>query len=414
MGHLTGRPAGAAVAAAAVLAATAAMAAGPAADAHAATVAGPAVAGTSAFGWGDNGNGELGDGTAGPVRDRPVPVKLRTGTSITSVRAGCDHTLALTSAGKVLAWGGNRSGQLGDGSTAQRTTPVHVKIPVGVRITAVRAGCDWSLALTSKGRLLAWGSNSFGQLGDGTTHARHKPVPVKLPVGTVITAISAGQVHGLAVTRSGAALAWGFGGVLGDGTDMMRVKPVPVALPGGTKVTAVAAGSLFSLAITRGGQVLAWGQNDSGQLGDGSKSARLSPVATDLPTGTKVTGLFAGCAHSLALTARGTVLAWGDNTFGQLGDGSFTPSPTPVQATMPPGTKVAAISSGCDTSMVRTASGRVLAWGRNDQGELGDGSQEAKRATPAAVQLPGGVKAIGLSAGSMAAFSIAIVQKVAR
>jgi alpha-tubulin suppressor-like RCC1 family protein len=410
MGNLTGRSAGAA--AAAVLAA--AMAAGPTAGARAAAVARPAVAGTSAFGWGDDGNGELGDGATGPVRDLPVPVRLPAGSSITSVRVGCNHTLALTSTGKVLAWGANRSGQLGDGSTAQQTTPVRVKIPAGVKITAVRAGCDWSLALTSKGQLLAWGSNSFGQLGDGTTHARHRPVQVKLPHGTVITGISAGQVHGLAVTRSGAALAWGFGGVLGDGTDMMRMKPVPVALPSGTKIAAVAAGSLYSLAITRGGQVLAWGQNDSGQLGDGSTSGRLSPVATDLPTGTKVTGLFAGCAHSLALTAGGIVLAWGENTFGELGDGSFKPRLTPVQATMPPGTKVAAISSGCDHSMVRTVSGRVLVWGRNDQGELGDGGQETKRPTPAAVKLPAGVKAIALSAGPMAEFSLAIVRKVAR
>ena len=297
MGNLTGRSASAAAATAAVLAAMtamAAMAAGPTPGARAAVVAGPAVAGTSAYGWGDDGNGELGDGTLGPVRDLPVPVKLPAGSAITSIRAGCDHTLALTSTGKVLAWGGNRSGQLGDGSTAQRTKPVPVKIPAGVRITAVRAGCDWSMALTSKGQLLAWGSNSFGQLGDGTTQARHRPVPVRLPSGTVITAISAGQVHALAVTRSGAALAWGFGDVLGDGTGTTSEKPVHVALPDGTKVASVAAGSLYSLALTRAGQVLAWGQNDSGQLGDGSTTGRSAPVSTDLPLGTKVTGLFAG------------------------------------------------------------------------------------------------------------------------
>ena len=93
------------------------------------------------------------------------------------------------------------------------------------------------------------------------------------------------------------------------------------------------------------------------------------------------------------------MLAWGSNSFGELGDGSFTPRLTPVRATMPPGTKVAAISSGCDDSMVRTASGRVLIWGRNDDGQLGDGGQEDKRATPAAVKLPAGVKAIALSGG---------------
>jgi alpha-tubulin suppressor-like RCC1 family protein len=136
------------------------------------------VAGGEQTGKGSDGDGELGDGTAGPIRDLPVPVKLPAGISITSIRAGCDHTLALTSTGKVLAWGRNRSGQLGNG--------------------------DHSMVRTASGRVLAWGSNREGELGDGSSEAkRATPAAVKLPVGVRAIALSAGPMaeYSMAITR---------------------------------------------------------------------------------------------------------------------------------------------------------------------------------------------------------------------
>ena len=132
------------------------------------------------LGWGNNGQGELGNGRS-VSSDKPVKVKLPRHTVVSQATAGCFHSLAVTTTGQVLAWGFNSNGQLGDGSTKGSRTPVKVRLPKGTRVTAARAGCEFSLALTSAGRLLAWGFNTDGELGDGSTKGSRTPVRVKLP-----------------------------------------------------------------------------------------------------------------------------------------------------------------------------------------------------------------------------------------
>src|SRR6185437_5680211 len=179
------------------------------------------------------------------------------------------------------------------------------------------------------------------QLGNGTASSDDVIVPnaVALPTGVKVKGISAGDATGLAVTTDGHALGWGFNGdgQVGDGTASIQPAPVQVRLPDGGKVTAVAAGQRHSLALTGGGQVLAWGFNGDGQLGTGNRDSSLVPVATELPTGTKVSGLFAGCFHNVALTAAGRVFTWGAGARGQLGNGSTADRGTPVQVRMPAG-----------------------------------------------------------------------------
>jgi alpha-tubulin suppressor-like RCC1 family protein len=170
------------------------------APSEARAAAAAAVSGTLRA-WGLGGNGQLGNGGS-QTSTVPVKVKLPADTKITSVRAGCFHTLALTSTGHVLAWGSNASGELGDG-TRFRATPVKVHIPAGTTIKAILAGCFHSLALTTTGQVLAWGVNTNGELGNGTTTDSHIPVPVSLPTGTTVKAISAGQAHSLALGRPG-------------------------------------------------------------------------------------------------------------------------------------------------------------------------------------------------------------------
>src|SRR6266568_3059709 len=144
-----------------------------------------AAAGGSLRAWGLNTFGQLGDGTT-TNSDTPVKVKLPQGTRVASMRAGCDHSLALTTTGHVLAWGYNSDGELGDGTTTNSDTPVKVKLPTGTKIKAIRAGCFHSLALTTTGHVLAWGYNGQGDLGDGTTTSSDSPVKVKLPRGTKV------------------------------------------------------------------------------------------------------------------------------------------------------------------------------------------------------------------------------------
>ncbi|GIM86465.1 RCC1 domain-containing protein [Salinispora arenicola] len=361
----------------------------------------PSTATNIALAWGNNDFGQLGDGST-TDSSTPVAVSLPAGVTVTATSAGADHGLALTSAGSVLAWGGNFSGQLGDGSTTNSSTPVPVSLPVGVTVTAVAAGGLHSLALTSAGTLLAWGHNSRGQLGDGTTTNRSTPVSVSLPAGTTVTAVAGGRSHSLAVTSAGTVLAWGHNslGQLGDGSTTTRSTPVPVSLPVGTTAVAVAGGGEHSVGLTSAGTVLAWGRNFFGQLGDGTTADSSVPVAVSLPSGITVTAITAGDDHSLGLTSAGTVLAWGRNFFGQLGDGTTADSSTPVAVSLPSGATVTAIAlSDSDHSVALTSTGAVLAWGDNSDGQLGDGTT-ADSSVPVAVSLSAGTTVTAIAAGT--------------
>ncbi|MFI9272007.1 RCC1-like domain-containing protein [Kitasatospora sp. NPDC052896] len=334
----------------------------------------------------------------------------------------------------VLSWGDNGFGQLGDGTNTDRSTPVPVcapgqKAPCNpdlhdvVAISAATTGSH-SLALRKDGTVLAWGSNRFGQLGDGTDTDRSTPVPVCAPGQTApctqflsgVVAIAAGGGHSLALRNDGTVLAWGFNefGQLGNGepgTD--RNTPVPVCAPGQTApcnqflsgVVAIAAGGGHSLALGKDGGVFAWGLNNFGQLGDGTNGnfrSRPAPVCAPGQTApcsrflTGVHAISAGLAHSLALGSGGAVLAWGFNNFGQLGDGSNTNRDTPVSVCAPGRTApcsrfltgVHAISAGSSHSLALRRGGAVLAWGNNFSGQLGDGTT-TNRNTPVPVCAPG-------------------------
>jgi alpha-tubulin suppressor-like RCC1 family protein len=349
-----------------------------------------------------------------------VAVHFPVGTTIRALAAGSDFGLALTSSGTGLAWGGNEYGQLGDGTTLVRDLPVPVHLPVGVTIKAIAAGEGstqagfisgaFSLAVTSSGTGLAWGDNGYGQLGDGTSVVRHLPVPVQLPAGTTITAIAAGADFSLALTSSGTMLAWGGNeyGELGDGTTLVRHLPVPVKLPANTTIKAIAAGSDFSLALTSSGTMLAWGDNGYGQLGDGTSVVRHLPVRVKLPAGTTIKAIAAGSDFSLALTSSGTVLAWGGNEYGQLGDGTTLVRHLPVHVRLPAGTTIKAITAGAaigDSSFISgafslavTSSGAGLAWGLNNYGQLGNGTT-AISDIPVHVHLPTGITSSAIVAG---------------
>ena len=352
------------------------------------------------FAWGWNIVGQLGNGSTNGS-DVPVKVRLPGGTKVTAAAAGFAHSVALTSTGAVLSWGKNYNGDLGNGSTTNSDVPVKVSLPAGTKVTAVAAGGEHNLAVTSTGAVLAWGYNADGQLGNGGTGASNVPVNVNLPTGTTVTAVAAGALHSLAVTSTGAVLAWGYNGdgELGNGNRTNSDVPVKVKLPAGMKVTAVAAGGYYSLALTSTGAVLAWGYNGDGELGNGKRTSSDVPVKVKLPAGMKVTAVAAGGSlegvgeatsgpgHSLALTSTGAVLAWGYNTSGELGDGSTKDSDLPVKVKLPAGRKVTAIAAGELQSVALTSTGAVLAWGGNNFGQLGDGSYEGSD-VPVRVNLP--------------------------
>ena len=376
---------------------------------------GPAAAGKTILrGWGTNDDGAIGNGSGALNVLAPMRVKVPKGVVIGSVRAGCDHSVAVTSAGSVLAWGDNTEGQVGDGTTKTRKVPAAVKLPKGTKVTAARAGCDHSLALTKSGAVLAWGLNLFGQLGDGTKKNRDAPVKVKLPKGTKIKAISAGCDDGFALSTTGKLYAWGLNndGQLGDGTKKNRKNPVVIKFPAGTKITAITAGCTHTLALTTAG-LWGWGLNSAGQLGTGDMKSTDVPVAIFfLFRGQgpgKIISIFAGCFQTIALFSKGAVLAWGANNVGQLGNGSSAPnSVKPVGVMLPANIKVKAISAGCYNGYALTSTGQVYAWGINTSGELGNGSTSPDINVPVLVHLPTASPAVAIGSGPAALHAFAI------
>jgi len=221
---------------------------------------------------------------------------------VVAVAAGPNHSVALKDDGTVWAWGYNYHGQLGDGTTTDRTTPVQVSSLAGV--TAIATGGSvygsHTLAMTSDGTVWAWGYNYYGQLGDGTTTNRTTPVQVSGLMD--VTRIAAGGYHNLALMSDTTAYAWGHNaqGQLGDGTWTSR--PTPVLVSGLTDVTRISAGEAHSLAIRADGTAWAWGYNIAGQLGVGSTTEHNTPAAIAGMTG--AASVAAGGGHSLFLAER--------------------------------------------------------------------------------------------------------------
>jgi alpha-tubulin suppressor-like RCC1 family protein len=384
-------------------------------------LAGPGLAraaGTPAptvWGWGINDDFALGTGSLSSDSLSPVKVKLPKGTTVTSVRSGCDFSVAQTKTG-LLAWGDNTFGQLGDATRKTRKTPVHVKLPKGTTVTAVRAGCDHTIALTKSGTVIAWGRGGNDQLGNGGNKNSGQPVQVKLPKGTKVKTISAGCQHSLALTSSGKVYAWGENakGQLGDGTTKPRKNPVLVKLPSGTIATGVSAGCYFSFALTSQG-LFGWGDDTFGQLGlapvPSEPTPDLIPMLHRGPGPGTITQLFAGCSATVALFSKGAVLAWGDDSNGQLGDGGTMASYKPVTVMIPQDEKVHSVSAGCEDGYAQTTTGQVYAWGVGDSGELGNGSSSTSTSsTPVQVKLPITANPIAIGSGPAAfrAFALTI------
>ncbi|MFT4264926.1 MAG: hypothetical protein QM572_16195 [Nocardioides sp.] len=297
-----------------------------------------ALSGTgTVYAWGRGDSGRLGDGAD---VDRSTPVAVDTsgvlsGRQVTAIAAGGSHSLAVDSAGQVYAWGRAVSGRLGIGPT---DPGYYARSPMSVALTATRiaAGSGHSLALDPGGAVWAWGSGSSGALGNGSTADADAPVAVDTSgalAGRTIVAVAAGTSHSLALDSTGRVYAWGAAadGQLGSGSTTGTSVPVAVDASGvlaGKTIVAVAAGGGHSLALDSEGRVYAWGNGANGQLGDGTDGSGPRPLAVAVDTsgvlaGRSVVAIAAGNIHSLAIDSDGHAFAWGNDGYGQLGNGAF-------------------------------------------------------------------------------------------
>ena len=253
----------------------------------------------------------------GTLSADPTPVDVvGLSSGVTSVSVGYGHACAVTSAGGVECWGGNDAGALGDGTTTNSLAPVAV-FGLSTGVAAISAGSAHSCALMSSGGVKCWGSNTLGQLGDGTTTDALTPVDVVgLPPG--ITELSTGGDQTCALTTAGEVWCWGFR-LLGNGTS--GGSSTPVAVSGLTSgVTAISVGGQHACAVTGPGGVKCWGTNWAGQLGDGTTTERVTPVdVSGLTSG--VGSVSVGALHSCAVTLTGAAKCWGEDVYRALGDG---------------------------------------------------------------------------------------------
>jgi alpha-tubulin suppressor-like RCC1 family protein len=353
----------------------AAAAAAAPAQAQAQVTVTPAVSRVVAS-WGDNSWGELGDGTMALLRTQYRDIAA--GSDVIQVAAGRTHNLAVRSDGTVTAWGLNDHGALGDGTTTDRSTPVQVSGLSGV-ITQVAAGEAFSLALRSDGTVWAWGRNDRGQLGRGTTSSGEL-VPARVAVLNRVTKISAGRDFALALRSDGIVFAWGANrfGQVGNGAASFSPVTVPVKVVGLAQVTGISAGSDSALATEASGisavtSVWAWGNNDDGQLGDGTTAGHATPErVTGLPV--YIAGISAGGQYAAVLGTDGSVWGWGTNGLGQLNFAPTVPVTRPVSV-IAAGSRITQISAGGGHMLALRSDGTVLGWGFNVRGQLGNGVQ---------------------------------------
>ena len=342
-----------------------------------------------AYCWGSNANGQLGDGT---TTDRSRPVRVNTELRFVALAAGFQHTCGLTAEGAAYCWGAGGQGRLGNGTDSRQTTPVPVL--GGHRFVTISASSSNTCAVAIDGTGYCWGYGLTGRNGDGTF--QHRMTPVEVQGGHKFRTISAAHYHTCGVTTSGQAYCWGDNAYArrGDGTvgGAQIATPVPVA--GGLEFVTVAGGEYHSCALTASGAAYCWGINGAyGRIGNGSTNDTLRQP-TAVAGGQSFVAIGAGEYHTCALATTGEVYCWGRDNDGQAGNGATTGNvltPKPVAG----GRTFAALAVGLNHACAITAEGEVYCWGQGTSGQIGDGSTGANQ--PTFVELverpsgPGGV-----------------------
>lgn len=339
-----------------------------------------------AFCWGSGNGGALGDG-APLTGDRGVPsaVQMPAGVTFTSIAAGVGHTCALGSNQMAYCWGWNSGGQLGNGGAlnSPQRFPHEVVLPSGVTFTAIAAGHSHTCAVGSDGKGYCWGSNGFARLGNGSTVTTVQAVPaaVQMPAGVAFTSISAGYAHTCALGSNGKAYCWGsdYFGQVGDGEPLQEKQPVPseVLLPTGVSFTSLVAGWYHNCALGSDQRAYCWGADRLGELGNGAAltARQASPSMVAMPGGVTFTSISAGAAHTCALGSNGKAYCWGSDLFGRLGNGAglTADQESPSEVALPTGVRFTSIAVGA-THSCATSSGPAYCWGTNGNRQVGDGT----------------------------------------
>jgi alpha-tubulin suppressor-like RCC1 family protein len=339
-----------------------------------------------AYCWGRNAEGELGNpAVTAPCPDGGVacsqkPVRVTGNLAFASISAGNNFTCGITTSGVAYCWGTNAFGQLGNGSQSSSSRPARVAVGA-LTFQSISAGNNHSCAVTSEGVAYCWGSNGSGKLGAGGPAGGGHTAPVRVAGHVLFRDISAGYFHSCAVARDGRTYCWGRNeqGELGIAAKASSSTPAPVAGASTFGLVHAAPQFDYTCAVDGNGALYCWGANCYGQLGVDSTPDLCGvpemPCSTR-PAAVRAAGPFQSVSgsfsHSCALTATGIVQCWGENNQGQLANGSTggrTAAPAPIVG----GFSYRALSAGREFTCALTADGVPQCWGRNADGQLGVG-----------------------------------------
>jgi uncharacterized repeat protein (TIGR02543 family) len=309
---------------------------------------------------------------------------------------GGSFSAALSEKGRVFIWGSNEVGNLGDGTQIGKNQPIEItnRIPLEEfdKITSLVMGGSFSAALSNSGRVFMWGSNMIGQLGDGTQIDRNTPIEITSRFGMSfddkIISLSLGGIFTAALSFRGRVFTWGYNNnaQLGDGTIIDKFTPREITqrfpLSNDETITMITTGGSHSGALSSKGRVFTWGNNSSGQLGNGTTFIDSSPREItsrfNLETENSIKLINFGASSSMALSELGRVYAWGNNENGQLGDGTTINRSTPKEITSYFGPllqdKISMIVTKSNSSSALSSNGKVFFWGENDYGQIGNGT----------------------------------------
>jgi alpha-tubulin suppressor-like RCC1 family protein len=330
--------------------------------------------------WGQNDNGQLGDGT---YDDNFIPsptVSLGVGRTAVSITAGAAHICALLDDSSLVCWGSNQYGQLGDGTTDHRTTPTEVSsFPTGLLPVSISAGASHTCAILDDGTIWCWGNNALGRLGDGTVDDRLTPtITQSLGPGRTAIEVAGGTGHTCAILDDNSVKCWGFNywGQIGNGGNTDLYTPTSTGMILATQITA---NWYTSCGLIPGGYVACWGKNVHGQLGDGSNTNQNYPTLTgSFGTGLSATSISRGgssSSHTCAIINDGSIQCWGSyNQFGVIGDGTTTDRNIPTQVSVPANSFAVEIGTGYMHTCALFADDSIMCWGDNEYGQLGDGT----------------------------------------
>jgi alpha-tubulin suppressor-like RCC1 family protein len=316
---------------------------------------------------------------SGPVAGgTKVTVPVPAPDSFLSVSADYNFSLGIDANGDIWSWGSDTYGQLGNGATTGNVTSP-TKITSGTFFTSVAAGYETAAAIDADGNLWVWGRDSYGIGGNGSAASSNVTLPAQITSGTVFTTVVAGEYHMVALDAAGNIWSWGYNdsGELGNGAASADVFS-PTQATSGTVYVGLGAGEEFTVALDADGHLWGWGSNDYGQTGTDNAISSDVTAPTMIDTGsTRFSAIDAHWYHSLALDTHGNVWSWGYNGYGAVGNGDTTGSDVSVPTMVTSGHVFTDVSAAGDFSTALDAKGQLYAWGNAVQGQLGNGDTSA-------------------------------------